>query len=370
MNVVVRCPCIFLSCSICFDYHAHYMISLYSFAHLSLHRRIDPIWLNWNCCTATTITAAIDLLYKNFRHLTSVAWLTKSRTKKSSNRVMLNYSVLATYDRTTDFLPTVILVHGSVLEFTTKYKNDTNVVGCVVNAANEICLGGGGIDGAITDAGGPTLAEDRLSLPVVINNEINTKISSKRKGDDSGNILSQQNIESIRCRTGSAVITGPGNYGKLYVPYVIHAVGPNFYKFLKSNQEELDAAYNLLRSSYHTSLDIASSTSNPITNIAFCIISAGAFRGRQPLERIIQCGLMAIHDWRPSSSSTSSMNTRATTLQPPAIGSGETSHHTTNTGSCTNYDKNLTEIYIFAYTDLECELLQRLGKLIFAPDEV
>jgi O-acetyl-ADP-ribose deacetylase (regulator of RNase III) len=59
-------------------------------------------------------------------------------------------------------------------------------------------LGGGGVDGAITAAGGENLADDRMAL--------------------------KQIAPGIRCKTGSAVITGPGDYGSLKVPFVVHAV--------------------------------------------------------------------------------------------------------------------------------------------------
>jgi hypothetical protein len=84
----------------------------------------------------------------------------------------------------------------------TKWKGDA-----VVNAANERCLGGGGVDGAIHKAAGPKLLEACRALPEV------------RPG--------------VRCLTGEAVIT-PG-FG-LPAKFVIHTVGPNLsgFKFLAS----------------------------------------------------------------------------------------------------------------------------------------
>ena len=74
--------------------------------------------------------------------------------------------------------------------------------GAIVNAANEICLGGTGVDGAVNELGGQDLLRARQALPIV----------------------GKSNGRSIRCRTGRAVVT---DAGKLPCTYVIHAVGPD-----------------------------------------------------------------------------------------------------------------------------------------------
>merc|ERR1719193_167112 len=71
----------------------------------------------------------------------------------------------------------------------------------IVNAANQGCLGGGGVDGAISSAGGRALYEARSKLPLV---------------DGKG---------AVRCPTGEARLTIGGN---LKANYCIHAVGPNY----------------------------------------------------------------------------------------------------------------------------------------------
>jgi O-acetyl-ADP-ribose deacetylase len=210
-------------------------------------------------------------------------------------------TVMAEYNRSMESLPDIILMKGSLIGFA------TDAVGCIVNAANEGCLGGGGIDGAVTAAGGRTLAEDRLRLPTID--------------------LEQR----IRCRTGSAVLTGPGSYGSIQVPYVMHAVGPNFVTYDASNMQQVKEGLDLLRSAYQCSLDVASSNSK-IRHVAFCLISAGVYRGNLPLEAVVSHGMLAISDWRPTASSD---------------------------------DTILSKIFVFAFTDQECQTLLESSQKIF-----
>ena len=54
----------------------------------------------------------------------------------------------------------LVLLKGSVVHFAGSTDKSA-----IVNAANAGVLGGGGVDGAISSAGGPRLYEDRLRLP-------------------------------------------------------------------------------------------------------------------------------------------------------------------------------------------------------------
>ena len=144
----------------------------------------------------------------------------------------------------------------------------------IVNAANQVCLGGGGVDGAITRAGGPNLAQDREDLPVV---------------DADGMPVLEGDI---RCPTGHAVVTGPNDYGSLQVPYVIHAVGPNYSDFAFGNYNIPD---RLLRSAYQSSLDRC--LEHDITNVAFSLLSAGIYRGQRKVQDVLTIGILAIRDW-------------------------------------------------------------------------
>jgi O-acetyl-ADP-ribose deacetylase (regulator of RNase III) len=103
----------------------------------------------------------------------------------------------------------------------------------IVNAANSMLAGGGGVDGAIHRAGGPRILEECRKIG--------------------------------RCPTGSAVITTGGN---LKAKNVIHTVGPIYGD---GNSGESD----LLASSYRKSLEIA--VKNGIRSISFPSISTGAY---------------------------------------------------------------------------------------------
>ena len=131
----------------------------------------------------------------------------------------------------------------------------------IVNAANEECLGGGGIDGEIGRRGGETLYAARCALPVVGGHK--------------------------RCLTGDAKITVAGD---LPCSKVIHAVGPHF----TGSPNLADHAGNLflLEAAYKNSMERA--RENQLKSVGFCIISAGIFRGGCPLKVVIETGLKAI----------------------------------------------------------------------------
>jgi len=103
----------------------------------------------------------------------------------------------------------------------------------IVNAANARLAGGAGVDGAIHDAGGPSIMAE-----------------CRRIGG---------------CPTGQAVITAGGN---LKAKRVIHTVGPVYQGGTKGEAE-------LLRSAYLSSLKLAAAKG--LKSIAFPAISTGVY---------------------------------------------------------------------------------------------
>lgn len=126
-------------------------------------------------------------------------------------------------------------------------------VDAIVNAANSSLAGGGGVDGAIHRAAGPTLLkETRMLYP---------------EG----------------CRTGSAVAT---TAGRLPARYVFHAVGPVW-----RGGGENEAG--LLASALRCCLDLAREHS--CRSIAFPAISTGAYGF--PMDRAAEISLRTTRDW-------------------------------------------------------------------------
>src|SRR5947207_14938581 len=123
---------------------------------------------------------------------------------------------------------TLVLMRGNIVEVQ---------VDAIVNAANSGLRGGGGVDGAIHRAGGPSIMEECRKIG--------------------------------GCPTGEAVVTSAG---RLAAKYVFHAVGPIYSGSLDDQR--------LLTSAYQSCLNLAEK--HQVKSIAFPSLSTGIYG--YPLE--------------------------------------------------------------------------------------
>jgi len=135
----------------------------------------------------------------------------------------------------------VELTRGDITQFT---------VDAIVNAANSSLSGGGGVDGAIHRAGGPSIME-----------------ACKKIG---------------HCPTGSAVIT---RAGRLPAAHVIHAVAPRY------SGDPQDAEF--LKGAYLASLRLASQVG--ARSIAFPSLGTGAYG--YPIEEASDVALRTVLEY-------------------------------------------------------------------------
>jgi O-acetyl-ADP-ribose deacetylase (regulator of RNase III) len=133
-------------------------------------------------------------------------------------------------------------------------------VDAIVNAANSALAGGGGVDGAIHRAGGPSLMRE---LDVI----------RKRDGG---------------CPTGSAVVTSAGN---LPAKLVFHTVGPVY-------EDGRDGEPEQLASCYRTCLKLA--VEHGARTISFPAISTGVYG--YPVEQAAEIAIREVRSFLESSS--------------------------------------------------------------------
>jgi len=126
---------------------------------------------------------------------------------------------------------------GKVIEFSGPADITKETTEAIVNAANSSLLGGGGVDGAIHRAGGPSILEECKRI-----------------------------VASIGSLPGGKAVITRG--GRLPAKYVIHTVGP-IYRGGNANEAET------LGGCYRESIRLADE--HAITSVAFPSISTGVY---------------------------------------------------------------------------------------------
>ncbi len=157
-----------------------------------------------------------------------------------------------------DFSARLIFAHGKSLEFHGPADITKETTEAIVNAANSSLMGGGGVDGAIHRAGGPSILQECERIVAKIG----------------------------YLPEGKAVLT---TAGRLPAQYVIHTVGPIYQV---GNRDEQEA----LASCYRESIRLADD--HGIQSIAFPAISTGAFG--YPLPEASEIAIRTVAEVLPS----------------------------------------------------------------------
>ncbi len=142
----------------------------------------------------------------------------------------------------------VVIVQGDIT------RQDAEAI---VNAANSSLMGGGGVDGAIHRAGGPSILRECR------------EIRNKQWPDG--------------LPTGEVAVTSAGN---LKAKFVLHTVGPVWRGGTKNEE-------NLLRKCYTNTLEICDS--RKISSVSFPSISTGAYG--YPIEYASRIALEAVKEY-------------------------------------------------------------------------
>ena len=157
-----------------------------------------------------------------------------------------------------DFAARLTFTNGKTLEFIGPADITKETTEAIVNAANSSLLGGGGVDGAIHRAGGPSILADCRRIVAKIGT----------------------------LPAGKAVIT---TGGRLLAKYVVHTVGP-IYRGGKQREAET------LASCYRESIRMADD--HDICSLAFPSISTGAYG--YPIQEAAAIAIKTVVDSLPA----------------------------------------------------------------------
>jgi O-acetyl-ADP-ribose deacetylase len=153
-----------------------------------------------------------------------------------------------------DFVLRVTFDRGKTLDFHGPADITKETTEAIVNAANSYLMGGGGVDGAIHRAGGPSILKECQKIAAEIG----------------------------QLSAGKAVLT---TGGRLPAKYVIHTVGPVY-------RTGAQAPAETLASCYRESIRIADD--HGVQSLAFPSISTGAFG--YPVHEAAQVAVRACAD--------------------------------------------------------------------------
>jgi O-acetyl-ADP-ribose deacetylase (regulator of RNase III) len=156
-----------------------------------------------------------------------------------------------------DVASTLTFANAKTVEFIGPADITKETTQAIVNAANSSLLGGGGVDGAIHRAGGPSILDECKRIVAKIN----------------------------RLPAGKAVLT---TGGRLSAKYVIHTVGP-IYRGGNSGES------STLASCYRECLRLADD--HAISSIAFPSISTGAYG--YPIHEAAEVAIRAVAEMLP-----------------------------------------------------------------------
>jgi len=157
-----------------------------------------------------------------------------------------------------DVLARLIFANGKILELVGPSDITKETTEAIVNAANSSLMGGGGVDGAIHRAGGPSILQECRRIV--------TKVGT--------------------LAAGKAVIT---TGGRMTAKYVIHTVGP---VYRGGRQGEAEA----LASCYRESIQLAED--HGVRSLAFPSISTGAYG--YPVDKAAAIAVRTVAEALPS----------------------------------------------------------------------
>lgn len=194
-----------------------------------------------------------DKTLKEGNYWRDLYWGVSLKTGEGENNLGKILMNLREYFRENGIAPVESDCNSLEGSFDGMWINDSDITlsdcECIVNAANETLLGGGGVDGAIHRAAGPELKKECAALG--------------------------------GCHVGEAKLT---NGYRLKAKYIIHTVGP---KYPTENCSE-----NLAKC-YTASLDLA--REHGIHSIEFPSISTGKFS--YPKKEACKIAVKTVRDW-------------------------------------------------------------------------